>query len=346
VCDLNEADNCIVPNSCFDETVSVTINPPNIMFVLDKSGSMTCEYGASGSTPNDCGVGGNGVKKWDSLHTVVSTVVTNYDHAINMGAKLFPRGPEPGDLPPNGPGCEVTDPGVDSAVMLTGDGASVLASIPAFGDDVYGGTPTGGGVNASITHLQGLNTTTFPGAQSMILIMDDDPGCIDGSDPDDPDSVINVGQSISAAFGNGITTYVVGIDFETTSTALPLFAAAGGSGLGVLEATDTAELTTAIETIITDAVDCTFPVSQVTPVGTYLEIEVADSSTTTVLYPEVPPAGGGGCPVTGDGYVYNPDAATATSVTLCNAACDTLKSSVLDASFEPDVQFKYFCEAG
>ena len=316
------------------------------MFALDKSGSMSCEYGSTGSTPVDC-TAGNGVVKWESLHEVVSTVVTNYDHAINMGAKLFPRGPEPGDTSPNGPGCEVDDQTVDSSVMITGDGTAVLAAIPAANATVYGGTPTGGGVNASLDHLKALDAQTFDGPRSMILIMDDDPGCIEGGNPNDPATVINVSQSISSAFNNdGIVTYVVGIDFESSSTALNVFASAGGSGLGVLEATNTSALELAIETIITDAVDCTLPLNQPTPNGVTMEIQVSTGPSSSVSYQELTPAPGGGCPDTGDGFVYNPDAQTATSATLCNAACDTLKASVLDGSFTLTASAEYFCSAG
>jgi hypothetical protein len=134
------------------------------MFVLDKSGSMSCRFDETGIsqfacfenaencgvcsnngtqcfTDDDCSgqatcdsptracscVGGasstqtcNGAHtgwgacdcpesppKWDALHGVVSTVITNYDSTAFMGAKLFPRWDAP-DVAPNGPACQVT----------------------------------------------------------------------------------------------------------------------------------------------------------------------------------------------------------------------------------------------
>ena len=62
--------------------------PPNIMFVLDKSGSMVAnpngfwDADADPNTPN--------ISRWNSLFQVVQDIANNNESKINFGATLFP----------------------------------------------------------------------------------------------------------------------------------------------------------------------------------------------------------------------------------------------------------------
>ena len=52
--------------------------PPNVMLVIDRSGSMGGSIG-----------GGSATTKWDDLKNAVSSLVTNYDSEMRLGAAIF-----------------------------------------------------------------------------------------------------------------------------------------------------------------------------------------------------------------------------------------------------------------
>jgi hypothetical protein len=74
------------PTPCQIETTQITPIPPDLLFVLDKSGSMSMEqwdHDDNPQTPN--------VTRWYSLHGVVKSIVTTFNKTVNFGVKLFPK---------------------------------------------------------------------------------------------------------------------------------------------------------------------------------------------------------------------------------------------------------------
>ena len=321
------------------------------MFVLDKSGSMRCGYGEDdGGDPSSCSTAVPN-RKWDSLRSVVETVVTEFDASFNLGAKLFPQWDKP-DVSPNGPVCGVAG-GVEAGVTTTGDGAAVLAAIPDE-DDIFGGTPVGEGMDEAIAHLQGLDEVAFPGSRNIILVMDDEPTCYTlATDPSFPNEVAEaIGLAAEPPENSNanpnddivpISTYVVGIDFEGGSGILSSFAAAGGTGFGVFDAQDTSDLEQAMATIAGSSVSCTVDIDVAPPFPASVEIDILTETGTNTYGPLGTTTMD--CPDTGDGFVYD-FSSTPNTITLCNQACTDLKDSVSSTVIDYDVDVKYFCTTG
>ena len=138
-------------NVCSCTEVPLLGTPPNMYFVLDRSGSM-----------DDDG-------KWTTIRGVVASVVTKLGPRIAVGAAVYPRW--------NGKAC---DSGGEVFPVRQGDtvapnaalsktAASLLASIPQI---AAGGTPTAATLRALAPNLAALGPNTF-----VVLATDGGPNC-------------------------------------------------------------------------------------------------------------------------------------------------------------------------
>jgi hypothetical protein len=334
---------------CQVQQPTVTYVPPNLLFVLDKSGSMT------GQTPTT---------RWFELHSVVTSVVTQFQDRIQFGVELFPD---------NSGGCNVSA-GFDIPPVLN-NLATILAGIPAADVTIPGDhlTPMQTGfVNA----VNWINANGAGRTNAIVLLAD---GAIsDGrilcrrcalqgnqlvavnnvnstvSQPNCPGNTVNgLTTAITNARNAGVNTYVVGIDIPPTNNDQVVggitvqfpgldsiqgemngYAVAGGvpgPGGGFYNTQDVGALQTAFETIVDDVVSCTIDLSDPPPFPDLTEVEVGGTS-----YPFNPTLD---C-ATEDGWRYLLDGmGEITGIELCGAACDGFK-----VSLTADVE--YFCTAG
>jgi hypothetical protein len=137
---------------CGEVMITPTYIPPNVMLVVDASGSMVYEpnnwdHDLDGNTPL--------VTRWFSLHGVVDTVMSNYGPAMNSGLQRFPSAAACDPSPCyNVTSCTTeTSPEVE---MALDNGAAVLAALPgpnADSTEIEGGTPATKGMVSAINHL-------------------------------------------------------------------------------------------------------------------------------------------------------------------------------------------------
>ncbi|HEY0133836.1 MAG TPA: hypothetical protein VGB85_07140, partial [Nannocystis sp.] len=92
------------PNDCGEAQIQIPIVTPNVMLVLDKSGSMVSMpsgyWDHDNDDPNDDGVKDSDpnmmeaatprITRWQSLHEVVEFIVGAFDNSMNLGMVLFP----------------------------------------------------------------------------------------------------------------------------------------------------------------------------------------------------------------------------------------------------------------
>jgi hypothetical protein len=198
--------------------VTLTRKPvsPNVVLVLDKSGSMVSipgglwDHDADPMTPD--------VTRWSSLHQVVESIVTDFDDAINFGAHLFPGTAATSAY--NADACQISAT-IDIAVAAD-NGDAVLAGIPAETDtSLRGGTPVAAGVTVALDHLKTLDADV---PRAVILVTDGAANCAAGEPP--PAMFEDYDESLHAlvddAFSiDSIPTYVVGVGIAdiTSSTA-------------------------------------------------------------------------------------------------------------------------------
>jgi hypothetical protein len=152
--------------NCGEQQFVLEAVPPNVMLVLDRSGSMTDQ-----SWDGDANPGTPDVTRWASLHAVVDEVVTSFDADINFGAAFFPSADAEDQL-----GADACDTHATPEVMVAStNAAAVLAAMPdPTTMDLMGATPATAGVESALGHLETLDPTVD---RFMILVTDGAANC-------------------------------------------------------------------------------------------------------------------------------------------------------------------------
>jgi len=322
------------PPPCVDFEVTVEPIPPNVMIVLDKSGSM---FGNSWDHDNDNGT--PQITRWNSLYQVVDNIVTTFDQQINFGANLFPSVQAQNVY---GPAACITND-IPEVNVNPGNGAAILATIPGPNVvDSFGGTPAYLGIETAYAHLQSLDPTNPP---VMILVTDGAANCDQSAQDNfelfevyDDNLQVIVGQ----AFDDGIPTYVVGIDIAdmvindgvggdpnniNPSDELNAVAAAGGTGQ-FFNSQDQGQLEAALTDVVENVQTCIIPLDEEPFFPEYTKVIVDNVEYDMVMDCQ-----------SEDGWVYTNPNGPYDAIELCGAACDALGNTG-----EADVQ--YFCNPG
>jgi hypothetical protein len=229
--------------------------PPDMLIVLDRSGSMNQDAAGKMCDPTTgC------MQKWPQMSAGIDQVVMSTQGSIRWGLKYFPD--DEADM-----SCNVAGP---PAVMVapmnyTGIHGNLSMTLANPG----GRTPTAAAVMSGATYLRGVND---PNPKYILLATDGEPNCGggNGGNSDRAGAVAAVRASAMA----GIPVYVVGIGNVAASvTTLNMMAAAGGRPkMGGTEqyypVSNTAELVTALTTISMQIASCSFGLAMVPPVPT------------------------------------------------------------------------------
>ncbi|MFO7563430.1 MAG: VWA domain-containing protein [Enhygromyxa sp.] len=265
---------------CGSVSISPEYVPPNVMLVVDASGSMKSnlwDHDLDINTPDET--------RWATLYRVVESVMDEFGASMSAGIKRFPSE----EACPNPAACYNTDacivtPDPEVGVALN-NGAAILAAIPGpDGESIIGGTPATKGINSAATHLadQSLEIPRY-----ILFITDGAANCTPGSTTaaeaiETYDETLE--PTVAAALtDDGITTFVVGIDIENAligvgpdgnPEANPFerlndIALAGGAPKNggadaekFFNSTNQDELLSALGEIMEDITDCVIDLSQ------------------------------------------------------------------------------------
>jgi hypothetical protein len=208
--------------------------PPNVMLVIDRSGSMGMSVG-----------GGSATSKWTDLKNAVSTLVTSYDSQMNLGAAIFSSD---GD-------CKADNIDVPLAAAA---GSTVMTKLNAQGP--VGNTPTALALDTVIA--KGLLTDKTR-ANYVVLATDGLPNCTD----------TDVTKRITTLYNQtpSVKTFVIGMGDGTASdpTLLGSWADAGHTArtgaVHYYQTTSPQDLKTAFDAIVGGIVSCDFKMSQAAP---------------------------------------------------------------------------------
>ncbi len=309
------------------QVMGATLKPviPNMMLVLDKSGSMLTQW------DHDANINTAKITRWNSLYQTVETITTKFNDKINFGANLFP----------NKSAQQVyTDKAclVNAAVEIPvkpKNKAAILAGIPAAGNmTIAGGTPAAGGMSAALNHLKTLDPAV---PRAVLLVTDGAANCTMGAPlpalfeayDNNVHTIVN-----DAWMKDKIPTYVVGIDtINMVSgnaqdgspdginpyTKLNELATQGGKPKNdpaekFYNANNQIELGAALDAIVADALSCVIP----------LDSEPAKPELTTVkingvLVPHVMDC------TKENGWVYTKPNGPYDEIQLCGTQCASLK---------------------
>ncbi len=319
-----------VPCEDFDVMTSVPVTP-NVMLVLDKSGSMfinTWDHDNDGNTPQ--------ISRWNSLHNVVTFILSNFDDGIAFGAQLYPSIFATNSY--SQAGCNTLD--MPEVPVAENNQAAILAGIPTATDtDQNGGTPASLGMISALTHLDSLDPEI---PKAVILVTDGAANCTPNTNTpalfEDYDEGLH--DLVSDAFMiDGIPTYVVGIDIQNVTSPsvqdgapdntnpfdrLNELAEDGGvPQMGTekfYNSSNEIDLQNALNEIATDVQSCVVPLGNEPPEPDKVKIFVNDNEVPQVMDCE-----------NEDGWIWSVEF---TEVTLCGTYCEELKETgSLNAEF-------------
>ncbi|MBA3549865.1 MAG: VWA domain-containing protein [Nannocystis sp.] len=336
------------PNDCGHAVVY----KPNVMLVLDKSGSMVADPG--GFWDHDQDPGTATVSRWSSLHAAVAGLVDKFDAGMNLGLVLFPAKTAASSY--DEMACIVGGaPGVPLAGM---NAANMLAALPEALTDgamMKGGTPATKGLKVAIEAL-----ASVPAEQPrfMLLVTDGAANCQENAP--DLEALFEVyddevTSTVAAAAAMGIKTFVVGVDIANEVSSdlkdglpdsvnvhekLNELAVAGGVARAgdekFFNPTNEGELQAALELISGQILSCTFTLYPTPIFLGYVEVNgfkegtQAGSSDLTDC-------------MTQDGWDFLPpidpqDSDEPLRIELCGAACSDYRMS-------GEIDIQYTCPA-
>jgi len=281
------------PMTCGAQTQDIGVvnlgNPPDLLVVLDRSGSMTDLPAVFPPVFES---------KWDLMKDALTSITTMKDQAIKFGLMDFSSDGN----------CGVsTTPNIDIA----------LGTSPAFTGYYATRTPSGNtpshlALGAALTYFQSIPINSA--GRYVLFATDGLPNCKNG-DPNStayPETV----AAVQALHDAGIPVYVLGLDSFIDQTVLNDAAVAGGEALPGLtkyySATDPTSLAAALQTISGGIVvpSCTFQLQSAPP--------DPNNVTVTVDGTVVPRS-----PSHTDGWDYYPDAMT---ITFFGSTCSEIQS--------------------
>ena len=189
---------------CDAITATPTPLPPDILILLDRSGSMANDINDQG-----CGTHGNGdcgaTSKWSQMTAAINQAVMGSQANIRWGLKFFGNGAASS--------CDVTTGAAGAAEAPALTTAAALATAIA-GTGPATGTPT---TNAEISAAGYLQALTDPNPKFILLATDGKPTCNGGSNTaDDSPAAI---AAVASVAGTGVNTFVVGIATTGMGTA-------------------------------------------------------------------------------------------------------------------------------
>lgn len=348
---------CVLDEVCLDLEVKIPIINPNVMLVLDHSGSMVADdklwdHDANPDTPP--------TTRWFSLHNVVTSILSTFDNSMYTGLVRFPSEDASGTDP--GPAACVMENTLDVEIGPN-HGAAIIAKLPPQDTPknsvIKGGTPATAGIELAVEYLKGLNPAI---PRVILLITDGAANCVPSEDSmieypcnyaEDDETLA---PTIATAFiENNIRTFIIGIDIQKVEAAkcppvinypsdlLNAAAEVGGApkndpndpGVFFYNSTNEAQLLAAFETIAGQVLSCVVPLvdekyPNLPPPKTTTRVTVNG-----VPYPEELPADAD-CTTT-DGWKFTTteqDGMTVNAIELCGGTCKTFQETgIVDVDF-------------
>jgi hypothetical protein len=218
--------------------------PPNVMLILDRSGSMGDSIDGTSATT-----------KWDDLKAALSQLVNNYDALVRFGVSLFSSDNDCG-------------PGMVASMPADKNGMAVLAKVAAASPG--GNTPTAGTLAAVLASGAVSDATR---QNVVVLATDGLPNCSD----------TDVQSKIAALYAVNVKTYVIGVGTGTASdpALLNSWAVAGHTdrpgATKYYQTNSQADLKAAFDAVAGGLVSCVFKMSA--PVPDPNQVYVFDNGT-------------------------------------------------------------------
>lgn len=227
-------------NGCQSVQVTPTRSIPNVMFLVDQSGSMTSGFA-------------NMQDRWQAAHSAITSIVSGLDSVVRFGLSTYTSddGNDPCPLLPT-----QIDFALDNSATI-GNTSNYPANYPsADGDE----TPTGDSLDALVSIIQN-SPPPAEGPTIIVLATDGEPDSCEQPNPNPTDQARQEAvDAAAAAHAAGIDVFVLWVgelSNQGTEGHLQDVANAGVDGTGtVWVGDDPASLQNAFQTIISDSISC------------------------------------------------------------------------------------------
>jgi len=205
-------------NACQSVTITPTRSTPNVMFLVDQSGSMTDDFA--------------GQPRWTAAHSAITDIISQLDSIVRFGLTTY-QSADGGSTPDQ---CPIFDTQVDFAMDNFGAiNMSYPASFPG-GED----TPTGDSIDVLVDIIQ-ADPPPAEGPTIIVLATDGEPDTCETPDPNPTteahDEAIAAAQN---AYQNAdIQTFILSVGNDVSDAHLQDMANVG-AGKPVDESSDPA----------------------------------------------------------------------------------------------------------
>ncbi|MEM6291326.1 MAG: VWA domain-containing protein [Myxococcota bacterium] len=231
--------SCTSGGDCGDATFNITQLDPNVMILLDRSGSMSDD------------VPGSGQSRWDVAKTVVNATVAEFNQEVRFGLATFSA-----CIP--GQSCS---PGAIEIAVSPNNAGAITQFMNGTDDGIFGYLCNSGqpetSTGRSLDALVGNPLLQDPGRDNAVLLITDGGESQECTPVDGPTGAGNL-------FAQDIPVRTFAVGFGFSGPQLEAIAQAGGTGQSYT-ADDQASLNTALSTILGGIASCTFQLDEVPP---------------------------------------------------------------------------------
>jgi len=242
---------------CQDVTITPSFSIPNVMFLVDQSGSMDA---------NDFGPGN--LKRWTAAHTAITEIVAQTESIVRFGLTTYDS--DDGFVGGATPECPIFGPASPPAEGPIGFYEPGAASGPInanYSSSFPGGedTPTGASINSLVDWIQTpVNTPPAEGPTIIVVATDGEPDSCTIPDPSNSTQRDETRQEVvdaaARAHSMSIDVFVLWVgrlDSSSTRNHLQEVADAGVNGTGTVWVGDDPDsLENAFEQIVGDSISC------------------------------------------------------------------------------------------
>ncbi len=242
-------------NGCQSVSVTPSRSIPNVMFLVDQSGSMVENFGG-------------GEDRWEAAHSAINSIVSDLDSIVRFGLTTYTS--RNGDDNPPCPRLPVQgDPLAASARIDFGLSSSAAFGNPSiypyrYPNDAGEDTPTGDSIDALVSLIQ-ADPPPNDGPTIMVVATDGEPDSCEHPDPSNGsaeqtfsrDEVVTAAAAANAAGIDVFVLWVGQLSSNATRNHLQEVANAGVNGTGTVWVGDNpANLSNAFQSIIGDSISC------------------------------------------------------------------------------------------